>query len=645
MCLDQQLMVNPRKVWVRNGLSRVYVKTKCNKCAECIKEKQQVWSFRSYWQAQETWSHGGYRLFVTLTFTVVNRPKISNFVPEFKNSIFDFTCFDYEQYKRFQIDFKNYLKRKLHLDPEVVKNNFRFFAACEYGTSDDHDHAPHIHVMIDDMNNLVDPYVLADVVRRVWPYGRTDGVYERNGCWVPEDQKRNNGARDWFNNHVFYSDRFKDGINVSMYVSKYMVKQSSFQSKIDERMKHLRDMLFAKYLGVEYDGSGIDEYLQQHGWLFPPVLEDKLRDIRRHVEQFTRHSQHYGEYAMQFYDRDQIMEDNYFTLPTDDLKIKYPVSQYYIHKWFYEVYETKRGNKVWRLTDDGKRWKKKRAYANVKHLTQKYREVVDQISSQVLDSVECESFQSEVSSLMAGRDYKDLAEYELFYKGRMRPENESAFGYDVCFAPQYSVDDVITLDCLTSDPKFLDEHENEFRMIYGYNTRSDRRHFGGKFFTTTWLGSVVDWRERLRLDKINEKSFYKEQERIKHKLDHLKKYRKDGSFTSVYIKWLDRYKWFEQKEFNFVEVGCSNASFGVYGVDPVLERWNGSYVDQHPSEVAQFSVVDENSYYIYRDFDKVLSKISQVQSKFNKLKQDKFDSEERQKNLFKDKNIKYKKIR
>lgn len=605
MCLSQLTILNPRKKLVRNSFQRVVTHVKCGKCAECRDSKSREWEFRTYWEAKDTWRLGGYRLFDTLTYKPVLRPRISDFVPEFKNSILDYTCFNYEHWKRYTIDVRNYLKRRYSIDPELVKGSLKYICCTEYGTSEDHDHAPHIHVLWDvkgPLAKVLSPEAFSLALNECWSYGRTDGLHYVGSTVVPWDVSRCPTLKVWRDRHVFFADRELDGMKISRYIMKYMVKQSSFQSQIDHRLDILKTRLYSEYLGYDADAFGsYDEFLDmaENSWLITPELEDKLRDIEKHVSQFTRNSHHYGEYAMEFYDANQVARDGYFVLPDDEVKFRFPVSQYYITKWFYEKYETKSHDVVWRLTDEGKEWKRWSSWRNVSNVAKQYQDYFEQYLYDVFEGEELDRVLDDLESWFDGRSYRDLAIYELFYRGRMIPENESLLGGNV--EPQFSPKEVIELDILSSDPKWIDDHEDKYRMIYAYNTKSDRRHFGGKFYSKKWLGCKPDWDRFL--------SSY------------------DGGFCHIPEGY----------------AGCDY-------VDYLMERWQRSWSQRHKNYCVSshvFSVVhavSENTYLKFHDFDKILSVYDKVRQRYGAKLQAKYEEKVRQKELFKYKNIKYRKL-
>ncbi len=412
MCLNQLRILNPRKKLVRNSFQRVLTNVACGKCAECRERKGREWEFRTYYEAMDTWNSGGYRLFDTLTYRPVLRPKISDFVFEFKNSILDYDCFNYEHWKRFTIDVRNYLKRQYHIDPELVKDNLKYICCTEYGTDEDHDHAPHIHVLWDVKGPLAEvlrPEDFSLCLTECWSYGRTDGLHYIGACVVPWDIKKCPNLSIWRDRHVFYSDRELDGYKISKYLMKYMVKQSSFQNVIDNRLSVLKARLYSQYLGYNDPYDDLDQFYEEcsESWLISPQLEDKLKDIERHVQQFTRVSHHYGESAMQYYDKMQVCKNGYFTIPTDEIKFKYPIAQYYITKWFYEKYECKNGEKVWRITDEGKEWKRFQSYRNIRNLADSYKKVLEQYIYDIYSGDELETKLDNLERWFGDRGYRD----------------------------------------------------------------------------------------------------------------------------------------------------------------------------------------------------------------------------------------------
>ncbi len=250
----------------------------------------------------------------------------------------------------------------------------------------------------------------------------------------------------------------------------------------------------------------------------------------------------------------------------------------------------------------------------------------------------------------------------------MIPEGESVLGNNG--KPRFSVDQIIELDIMSSDPKFIEESEDKYSMIYAYNTKIDRRHFGGKFYSTKYLGCKSEW------DKFNWKvidkaingpvkkqaeDFCKQRDKINNRLNSLKKmFKKDGNFTKVYSRWIERSMWFADNKVDWISDWYDNCYDSYkdipegYGacdyIDYIMMRWQRSYCQRHEdycTNSKMFSMictVNENTYDKFHDFDKILMVISDVRSEYGVKKQDKYDEEQRQRELFKYKNIKYKKL-
>lgn len=654
MCLDQLTILNPRKQLVRNAFQPVVRKVACGKCPECRDRKSREWEFRTYWEAKDTWRSGGYRLFDTYTYRRELRPKISDFVPEFKNSILDYDCFNYEHWKRFTIDVRNYLKRQYGIDPELVKGSLKYICCTEYGTTEGRDHAPHIHVLWDVKGSLAKvlrPEDFSLCLNECWSYGRTDGLHYIGACVVPWDGEKNPTMRIWRDRHVFYQDRDLDGMKISRYIMKYMVKQSSFQSVIDKRLDILKARVYSQYLGYKDDDFGsLDEFYDyaENSWLITPELEDKLKDIEKHVSQFTRVSHHYGESAMEFYDKNEVAKDGYFVLPDDEVKFRFPVAQYYVTKWFYEKYVTKNKDVVWRITDEGKEWKRYNTWRNVANMANEYKKYFEQYFYDVFEGEERESVLDDLEKWFDERGYRDLAIYEMFYHGRMIPEDESLLGNNG--EPRFSPKEIIELDILSSDPKFLDEVGDKYRMIYAYNTKSDRRHFGGKFYSKKWLGCKTEWDSFLKSYKLPRNRFLEERDKIKKHLDSLKIFKKkNGEYSKAALRWLGKYQWFGFYDENILpEIPEGYA--GCDYIDYVLQRWQRSYCQRHSDYCKSsqiFSVlhsVNENTYYKFHDFDKILEVYDEIRKRYGKKKIDEYNEKIRQQELFKYKNIKYRKL-
>lgn len=124
------------------------------------------------------------------------------------------------------------LRKRLRRRKFDVVNNLSYYFVTEYGTADTYSdpsgrlhygtHRPHYHVLFYVTDPRLTPVVLSDIIADVWKYGRTDGIRYHD--------------RTYFNHNVFWKtcgDNRMRGL--TMYLAKYITKDSDFQKVLDKR--------------------------------------------------------------------------------------------------------------------------------------------------------------------------------------------------------------------------------------------------------------------------------------------------------------------------------------------------------------------------------------------------------------------------
>ena len=251
MCLQPIKMINSTKR-VSLYLSQLLkMQVRCNKCAECLQAIRSEWLFRSYYHSKATLINGGYILMDTLTYRPKDVPRLSNFIDVKKYEINNFMCFDFRHVR----DFIKHLRVRLSRMGYKSKNAFTYFVTSEYGTSELHTHRPHYHILFFVNDKRISPYRLSLLISELWRYGRTDGLKYHPKLYV--------------DNHI-YGYKGNDDLEaitaVTNYVSKYVTKDSTYQSTIDNRLQ----MLSCK------------------------LNEDEYKALYRNVSMFHRQSQGFG---------------------------------------------------------------------------------------------------------------------------------------------------------------------------------------------------------------------------------------------------------------------------------------------------------------------------------------------------------------
>lgn len=369
MCLKPLKIRNPTS-YISFGGQPLMLNVPCGHCADCKKSKRLEWHFRSYYEFESCVRNGGYIYFDTLTYAPEHVPHISRFIDVQEHNVSDFMCFDSTDWRNF---LKN-LRRQLQYHYKTV--NFKYFLTSEYGTSKDGTHRPHYHILFFVNSKRIHPYAFSYLVSKCWPYGRTDGIKYKGKTYV--------------DNHTygykFASGSNNDYLSVCSYVSKYVTKDSTFQSSINNRLLTLERKLD----------------------------EDDFKKLKRSIDMFHRQSQGFGLSYL-----DTLTEQSYSDLFNtglckiiDKKKVicTIPIPLYYKRKLFYKSVKINDSN-TWVLTPTGKEYIRKQLFNSVALLEKSYTEIF--LNSSHEDK-------SIIQSLLGSRSFQDLAVYSTLYKGRLR---------------------------------------------------------------------------------------------------------------------------------------------------------------------------------------------------------------------------------
>ena len=391
MCLRPIKILNPTKRISRYGGQKLKLTVKCNHCAECQNSKRDEYSFRTYWHTKETIKNGGYVLFDTLTYSEDYVPHISDVFDIKKYGVSDFTCFNLNHYKEF---FKR-LRSAIEYNYGVNKSISYLFCS-EYGENDDYTHRPHYHFLLFVKYKFIDPVWLSQTISSCWQYGRTDGVLYKDSF------------KD-FAYHVYgYDLGFGNNTEtfvlraVSQYVSKYILKNSKFQSELNKR---------------------IDKIIEQCD--DADIIESSVK----HIKMFHRISQGYGiGYLNNLTERDiELMKTDECSLP-DEQKIikKLPLPMYYIRKLYYECVVSTTGNKCWQLTEHG-----------ISHMAEKRLLQVNKLETNIKDLLQnaTEEQRTYFYSFLQDRTITDYCIYMTYYDGRLR----SHYSFDLYNQPVFGL--------------------------------------------------------------------------------------------------------------------------------------------------------------------------------------------------------------
>lgn len=385
MCLNPRKIINPKRKFSQVGGHPLYLLVPCGHCAECLKRKQDEYQLRSYYEALSTFNAGGFVLFDTLTFSNKTIPHISDFDETLKGSNLDFPCFSQECFRLFMVRLRTSLYR-LGYD---VKNNLKYFMAAEYGTSENHSHRPHYHIVFFVNNPNLPPLTFSKIVSDCWTYGRTDGVPYKSTTYV-------------LSKRVFSKSINSDLVhlqNVTFYITKYMVKDSRFDSVLRSRVNSILVRKFGK------NSTDSPDSIIYKKWLL------------RKVSQFHRNSNYFGLSAFKYNNPISVKANGYIVIPDKHQVLrKIPLPVYFQRKLFYTLTRDFRGERVWTLTPEGIQNKINKASSISSALS-------DTLSGwfKNLPIISDGSLSERVLSLLDGRSFKDFADYLIYYRGRLLP--------------------------------------------------------------------------------------------------------------------------------------------------------------------------------------------------------------------------------
>lgn len=458
MCLNPHNIITPAKrIWLQGG-QPFLVQVSCGHCAECNSAKSQEYFCRSYYQAQETFDKGGYMLFDTLTYKNESLPHVQEFFPCFPHNL-DFSCFRPRDVRLFLV----LLRRNLTKLGYDVKGGLKYFLTSEYGTSPGCTHRPHYHILFYVTIPELDPIELSQQVAKAWPHGRTDGEPYQGASYV-------------LTKRVYRNDNPFAVESACKYVSKYVVKSSLFDKVIRERV----DRMYQYIVDVlkpqldHFDGS-VD--VPNSAYIYEILsLGDVdgrallLHDVNHFCSPFHRQSQGFGLYALQNNSLDDIFKTGCIKYNNSDSIVKYiPLPTYFARKLFYNLTEDFRGQKVWKLTPLGITYKLERIKPSLDNLTNRFCDWYDNLLSSSPDGA---FLQSQVSTLLNGRTFRDFVEYLALFKGR------------ICLDKSELSSDVYIYRFFRHDM----ESSNWSRSYYNYTSRRDSEHFGCRVISNRYIG-------------------------------------------------------------------------------------------------------------------------------------------------------------
>lgn len=485
MCLMPVRLVNPKKNLSLYGGVPYHIEVGCGKCAECQKQMQSEWYFRAYYESKWTFDNGGYVYFDTLTYAPKDLPMMSDIIPQLKGRLIDNSCFNHEHYRLFFVN----LRRQLEYHGFDVKNKLKYFLTSEYGVDDRYTHRPHYHVLFYIKDDSISPLKLSEFIAKCWKYGRTDGLPYKGAKYVLD--------------HTFGRGYNSDEVHMQTicnYVAKYVTKDNKFQKVIDSRINAVVQNFY---------GGVLSEY-----------EEEKMKKLKKEMNQFHRQSHGFGEMFFMYNDMDQVYKTGMIVMPDKNSIVKHiPLPGYYSRKIFYDLVKDFEGHIRWELNETGKIFKLNRKLKSIELMERKFvdwhnnmrdknmslrvgyddeghiwtQEEVDQWYREKLEKFD---------SLLGDRSVQDFVIYLLCYKGRIKSPEEI----------EREKNGIFEIDALDEFVlrEFATEQVFGYKQVYNYAHHCYKKFFGKGVVTDVDQGDLNEWREDGLNSDLSKYSIYRD---------------------------------------------------------------------------------------------------------------------------------------
>lgn len=375
------------------------VPCKCNKCVECVDEKNQDFATRFYFDADYTMKQGGYVYLDTLTYNDTNLPKhykIAHFnnedVKRFKRNMEKEIVEYILKYHNRNKSADNYNEAKA-----LYRKDFKILLVSEYGGDF---HRPHYHLAI--FNRI--PEVNCVMVE-----------YAVMHSWINSKGKRLGGveARPCVEKVV------KNAVATAKYLSKYLTKHDDYYESLRDRRKEL----------VEKFGKD-SKLVKKFDKLYETEFKPK-----------THPYQGFGSKLENYYKVDDLLVSNKVTIPDSFMVAKeVKVPAYTVRRLFKDRIRREDGTykEVW--NNNGIKFIHTHESLKFEGLKRFYKTIIDNIETyskyiryndDIKDSDVAKYYKDRINSILGERTLDDFIEYILYYRGRYSEELENGENVNV----------------------------------------------------------------------------------------------------------------------------------------------------------------------------------------------------------------------
>lgn len=377
MCRQPIRITNRNKYLNTKYGQQYYVWVNCGHCDECLREKQNEWTLRTYYQVKDCIEKGNYVYFDTLTYDNKSLPRL-NKVTNIIEQNYNYPCFDYRDIRSFYETLRSYYKGK---DSEI-----KYFITSEYG---DIRGRNHYHIMLFIYNNEIDPIELSNNVNRAWKKGRTDGQ--------PYKSKK----------YVLQHNVIKEmNIDAIKYIAKYVTKPQKWMKLVNER-----------WIKIEH-------YYKEKKKYNYLIIKKRKKEYFRFTQPFHRQSQGYGLTALNYQSFEDIWKENRMKYRDNTLKIiKYASMPAYFKRKLFEEQIKVNGKRIWQLNENGIKYKY-------------FREKI--IEERIKDRIKDLATQNEIK--LEEKEIEEITNYILYTRGRTKGKNDYKKHIEEAEAYNYNTD-------------------------------------------------------------------------------------------------------------------------------------------------------------------------------------------------------------
>lgn len=383
MCTNLRRIRNPKKDFSPLN-DKQFLTVPCGHCPECRLQSQLSWSVRLYYEFKNSISCHGKVFYYTLTYNDAHLPRLHG-IPVFSKK-----------------DCQKFMKRlRKNLSKSGYLQDIKFFLTSEYG----HEHyRPHYHILVFTYGDISN-YVFHRCLRRAW------------------------SVRNKWSEPIGFVAPGKFGAVVNSfkplkYVCKYITKDMSFMD--------MSEML-TKRLQLDFPKDDLET---------PEDYRNRIRSLFDEYTPFHLQSQHLGECIIQYLDSVQ-KELGKILIPSSKKGNKFdnvPLPLYILRKIFYNDYcpiDSKHnvqtlnskgelidhtiGDVRYMLNEEGIYQKLATLESKIDataHRFDNYKSLQDTPELTKFLGFSFEDSQKRISLLLDGRDFIDLAIYDLVYRDR-----------------------------------------------------------------------------------------------------------------------------------------------------------------------------------------------------------------------------------